>query len=84
MIEEVLFQFIDNGFIFGCSFSSQGDVVVPSDSYAVAQAKERHHTLFEQIAAEHVRLGAELEAKRALFESTSEIPLETNFDVRTQ
>lgn len=61
-------------------FFLQGDNVVPSDSYAVAKAKERHHTLYEQIAAEHVRLGAELEAKRALFESTSEIPLD--LDVR--
>lgn len=50
----------------------QGNIVVPSDSYAVAKAKERHQTLYEQIAEEHQRLGAELEAKRLLFESTSE------------
>lgn len=52
---------------------------MPRDSASVAYAKERHHTLFERIAADHVRIGAELEAqraeleaKRALFESTSE------------
>lgn len=61
----------------------QGDVVVPNDSYAVAKAKERHHTLFEQIAAEHQRLGAELEAKRALFESTSELPLDARVSEET-
>lgn len=49
---------------------------MPSDTYAVSKAKERHFTLFDQIAAEHERLGAELEAKRALFESTSEISLD--------
>lgn len=42
----------------------------------MAKAKERHHLLFERIAAEHERLGAELEAKRALFESTSEPSLD--------
>lgn len=50
----------------------QGNIFVPADSAAVARAKERHHTLFEQISQEHQRIGAELEAKRALFESTSE------------
>lgn len=52
---------------------------MPADSAAVAKAKERHLSQFEQIAAEHVRIGieleakrAELEAQRALFESTSE------------
>lgn len=54
----------------------QGNVIVPSDSASVARAKERHFTLFDQIAQEHQRLGAELEAKRALFESTSEKPIE--------
>lgn len=39
----------------------------------MAYAKERHHTLYEHIAAEHARIGAELAAQRALFESTSEI-----------
>lgn len=53
-------------------FILQGNVVVPSDSYAVAKAKERHENLFAKIAEEHQRIGAELEAKRALFESTSE------------
>lgn len=47
-------------------------VVVPKDSASVARAKERHFTLYEKIAAEHARIGAELEAQRALFESTSE------------
>lgn len=45
----------------------------------MARAKERHHALFERIAAEHERLGAELEAKRVLFESTSEQSLENNY-----
>lgn len=61
-------------------FFLQGDVDVPSDSYAVAKAKERHQILFDQIAAEHLRIGEELAAKRALFESTSEIPYESHFD----
>ncbi|XP_031638497.1 uncharacterized protein LOC116350729 [Contarinia nasturtii] len=52
--------------------NANGNIIVPSDSAAVARAKQRHQTLFEQIALEHQRLGAELEAKRALFESTSE------------
>lgn len=53
---------------------------MPRDSASVAYAKQRHHTLFERIAADHARIGAEqevlraeAEAKRALFESTSEI-----------
>lgn len=50
----------------------QGNVIVPSDTEAVENAKQRHFNLYGQIAAEHARLGAELEAKRALFESTSE------------
>jgi len=52
----------------------------PRDSASVAYAKQRHHNLFESIAADHARIGAEqevlraeLEAKRALFESTSEL-----------
>lgn len=53
---------------------------MPPDSYAVAKAKERHQTLFEKIAAEHQRIGAELEAKRILFESTSEKPLEQDIE----
>lgn len=47
-------------------------MVVPSDSAAVAGAKERHQRLFQKIAQDHQRIGAELEAQRALFESTSE------------
>lgn len=46
---------------------------LPRDTASVAYAKERHHTLFEAIAAEHARIGAELAAQRALFESTSQI-----------
>lgn len=42
----------------------------------MAKAKERHHILFEKIAADHERLGAELEAQRALFESTSELSVD--------
>ncbi|XP_055325456.1 uncharacterized protein LOC129579403 [Sitodiplosis mosellana] len=65
--------------------NANGNIVVPSDSAAVARAKDRHFTLFEQIAQEHQRLGAELEAKRALFESTSEQPIEQpGFDIRHQ
>lgn len=47
-------------------------MVVPNESESVARAKERHYSLYEKIAADHARIGAELEAKRALFESTSE------------
>lgn len=65
-----------NRFFF---FLLKGNIVVPSDSASVANAKQRHFTLYEQIAQEHQRLGAELEAKRALFESTSEQPA---FDIR--
>lgn len=56
------------------SFLIKGQVIVPPDSASVARAKDRHLSLYEKIAQEHQRLGAELEAKRALFESTSEIP----------
>lgn len=56
----------------------QGELVAPNDSAAVAQAKLKHHALFERIAADHARIGAEREAERALFESTSEthVPVE--------
>lgn len=50
----------------------QGNVIVPHDSESVANAKLRHYTLYEQIAQDHARIGAEREAERALFESTSE------------
>lgn len=50
----------------------QGNVAAPQDSVSVARAKERHFTLYEQIAQDHARIGAELAAQRALFESTSE------------
>lgn len=53
-------------------FSAQGNVIAPHDSESVANAKLRHHTLYEQIAQDHARIGAEREAERALFESTSE------------
>lgn len=36
-----------------------------------AYAKEKHLTLFEKIAAEHVRLGEEQLAQRLAFEATS-------------
>lgn len=51
---------------------------MPHDTESVANAKVRHHTLFEQIAQDHARIAAEREAERALFESTSEadIPAE--------
>lgn len=59
-------------------------MIVPSDSAAVARAKERHLSLYEKIALEHQRIGAELEAKRALFESTSEkeFEAERQLDIR--
>lgn len=50
-------------------------MIVPNDSESVANAKIRHHTLYEQIAQDHARIGAELEAQRVLFESTSEADL---------
>lgn len=59
-------------------FIFQGNVIGPVDSYAVAKAKERHQILFENIALEHQRIGAELEAQRALFESTSEKEFDVN------
>jgi len=56
------------------------NAAVPRDSASVAYAKQKHQNLFESIAAEHARIGAEqevlraeLEAKRTLFESTSEL-----------
>lgn len=51
---------------------AQGNVIVPNDSVSVANAKIKHQQLFEQIAEDHARIGAEREAERALFESTSE------------
>lgn len=45
----------------------------------MAKAKERHQILFEKIAADHARIGAELEAQRALFESTSEASIDVRF-----
>lgn len=45
---------------------------MPHDTASVANAKIRHHTLYEQIAEDHARIAAEREAQRALFESTSE------------
>lgn len=50
---------------------------MPHDSESVANAKIRHHTLFEQIAQDHARIAAEREAERALFESTSEADIPT-------
>jgi len=43
------------------------------DSEAVAQAKFRHAELFGKIAADHARIGAEQQAQRLAFESTSEV-----------
>lgn len=54
---------------------------LPRDTQSVAYAKERHHTLFEKIAADHARIGAELAEQRALFESTSE-PSPEELEVR--
>lgn len=45
---------------------------MPRETVAVARANERHFNLYEQIAQEHARIGAEHAAQRALFESTSE------------
>lgn len=56
----------------GVFFIVQNVVGGPKDSASVERAKERHFTLYDKIAADHVRIGAELEAQRALFESTSE------------
>lgn len=36
----------------------------PHDTEAVEHAKVKHFTLFEQIAADHARIGAEREAER--------------------
>ncbi|CAD7092407.1 unnamed protein product [Hermetia illucens] len=44
----------------------------PVDSAAVAHRKAYHAALFEKIASEHARIGAEREAERAAFEATSE------------
>ena len=48
------------------------NVVLPKDTKSVAYAKERHFTLYDQIAQDHARIGTEQEAQRTLFESTSE------------
>lgn len=47
---------------------------LPRDTASVAYAKEKHHNLFEKIAQDHERIGAEQLAKRLEFEATSEIP----------
>lgn len=58
---------------FSLYFSrTQGDSEVPNDTRSVANAKLRHHYLYERIAAEHAQIAAERAAERALFESTSE------------
>ena len=44
---------------------------VPQDSIAVANAKKKHLTLFEKIAAEHARIGEEQLQLRLAFEATS-------------
>lgn len=51
-------------------------VNVPRDSASVEYAKHRHHELYEQIAREHERIGAEQYQLRLAFEATSEIPIE--------
>lgn len=43
----------------------------------MARAKNRHHYLFQKIAAEHAAIGAEREAERLAFEATS-VPNEVN------
>jgi hypothetical protein len=44
----------------------------PKDTEAVEKAKNKHLSQYEQIAQEHARLAAELEAERLAFEATSE------------
>lgn len=61
----------------------QGNVNVPHDTVSVANAKLRHHTLYEQIAQDHARIAAEREAERALFESTSEADIPAEYDAHT-
>lgn len=61
-------------FCWGGVFFVQNVGVAPEDTASVAWAKEKHFTLYDKIAADHARIGAELEAQRALFESTSEKP----------
>lgn len=53
----------------------------PQDTVSVARAKERHFTLYEKIAQEHARIGAEQAAQRALFESTSEPTFDVRFEL---
>lgn len=50
----------------------QQPAAAPVDSAAVAHRKAYHAALFEKIASEHARIGAEREAERAAFEATSE------------
>lgn len=58
----------------------QENVIEPQDTESVANAKVRHHTLYDRIAQDHARIGAEREAERLLFESTSvaDIPEDEN------
>lgn len=53
---------------------------LPHDTVSVSKAKERHFALYEKIAQEHARIGAEQAAKRALFESTSEPNIDVRFE----
>lgn len=50
----------------------QGNSAVPQDTASVANAKAQHQLLYDQITQDHARIGAEQQAERALFESTSE------------
>lgn len=44
---------------------------MPRESEAVARARDHHLSLYERIAADHARIGAEQEAARIAFEATS-------------
>lgn len=46
----------------------------PRDSAAVAHAKERHYNLYDAIAQQHARIGAEQAELRRAYEATSEHP----------
>lgn len=52
-------------------FVSLQEPKLPKDTVAVAKAKDRHFSLYEKIAQEHARIGAEQEAARLAFEATS-------------
>lgn len=56
--------------------AAAAEAELPRDTASVEYAKHKHFTLFDRIAADHERIGAEQHQARLAFEATSEIPME--------